>query len=78
MRYYSVYDTAAKEFSPPFPAKTDAVALRHFRNYLDTIPKNVSHNDFDIYFIFDFDDVEGKVSNNEPAVLLYGSLKEEL
>jgi hypothetical protein len=45
---YSVKDVVAQEFSPPFLAKNDEVALRQFSQFLTSL-KGASHSDFKLF-----------------------------
>lgn len=60
MRFYSVYDRVPGEYSPPFPAKNDDVALRTFEQFLSST-KNASHSDFELYELFDMDMDSGSI-----------------
>jgi len=63
---YSVLDTKAAAFAPPFFLHRDEVAIRAFRDaVLDPKhPMSAHPGDYHLYNIGQFDDVDGRVSPN--------------
>lgn len=53
MRLYTIYDRAAEESGPVFPAKNDSVARR---GYMAAIDGSTAHYDFDLYYIGDYNE----------------------
>lgn len=51
---YSIYDKVERKFSFPFTSNTDEGAVRRMKSA--DIFKNVSQNDFELYFVGNFDE----------------------
>lgn len=58
---YSIKDTVAEEFAPPFVANTDGVAVRMFSNALKG---NLYPKDYELYCIGSFDVSLGCVASS--------------
>lgn len=64
-RFYSILDTKAEAYSPPFLAMNDAVASRMFSNSVnqeETTQLFHHPEDFVLFCIGEFDALEGKLS----------------
>lgn len=53
-KLYTIYDRIALEGSPPFIAKNDGVATRHYNQVLDSSP-NVCLQDYRLYCVGEWD-----------------------
>lgn len=51
MRLYAIYDKVAMEAGPVFSAKNDGVAMRQF---LNTMPANVSRQEFQLLAVAEY------------------------
>lgn len=74
--FYSVFDKGAEEYSVPFPAKNNAIAGRNFQQFLDRVPDTLKLDDFDLFYLFTWDDDTGIVTENTPKCVAFGSLFE--
>lgn len=77
MKCYSIHDTAAEYFFPPFFARTDAEASRMFVQSLgDSFPHR---SDYGLYLCGAFDQDTGLLTAHEPKIVLSGlSIAESL
>lgn len=58
---YSIYDSASEQWSPPFVAPKDAVAVRTFEKFLEGLsPYEI--NDFRMYHVGTFSVSDGSFS----------------
>jgi len=48
---YSIYDHGAGEYSPPFIAHNNTVALRNFKSFLESVPKHIGFDEFSLSFL---------------------------
>jgi len=70
MNIYTIHDTAADYYLPPYFAKNDAQAKRMFIGSLgDSFPHR---SDFNLYLIGQFDDNTGNITAQNPASILAG------
>jgi len=72
LQAFSVYDSKAKAFSPPFFQANNALAIRAFTELAnDEGRNNVSRfpEDFSLHHIGEFDDSTGKLSELPPTNL---------
>lgn len=73
MNVYSVKDTKARSFSPPFFQLNHTTALRAFALEVNRAdPQNVVYNnpdDFEIYFVGTFDPDTGVITGQEPDLI---------
>ncbi|AZL82793.1 nonstructural protein [Apis mellifera associated microvirus 27] len=63
-KMYSICDTKAEIFHPPFFKKTHGEAERDFQSIVNE-PKSTLHNhpeDFDLYYLGTYDDTTGKIN----------------
>lgn len=74
----AVFDTAIQAFNRPFFAPATQAAVRSFIdevNRVDTQGQNDLNKhpeDFELYVLFEVNDLEGTVSNNQPTILIRG------
>lgn len=65
-KVYTVRDKAAGIFLPPFFVNTELMAIREFNDLLSQngiIARNPQ--DFDLYYLCEYDEHTGKMSNDE-------------
>jgi hypothetical protein len=68
MKIFAFKDAATGELSPPFIAKNDAVGIRLFKNFRDSLPEN-SKVDFSLLCVGLWSDVNGLITDDlEPMV----------
>lgn len=73
LKIYSIYDTAAKSFAQPFFLHTDAVAIRAFKDNVNSPDSVINKNpeQFTLYTIGLFDDSQGTIlaeASPEPII----------
>lgn len=61
-RLYSILDSVAQDFSAPFISRTDASAVRNYRDFVSKLPENCDKRDFLLYFIGFFDSDKGFIA----------------
>lgn len=63
-KLFTIKDSKAEIYNFPFPALTHGEAERNFKTLVDDPKTQISKypEDFDLYYVGDFDDVEGKFS----------------
>jgi len=63
LKMFSIRDTKGEMFNPPYFAKTHGEAERNFRTLTNDEKSSVNKypEDFDLYYIGDFDDITGKI-----------------
>jgi hypothetical protein len=67
---YTVHDSTAEYFLPPFMAPNDAVARRMF---IGSLGDSFSFRaDFGLYCVGEFDDATGRVTARDPVLVLSG------
>lgn len=59
LRLYSVYDRVAGNYSAPFAAQRDELAIRFFRYSMAQNP--IMAQDSELYFVGEFDPAQGAV-----------------
>lgn len=67
LKMFSIRDSKAEIFNPPFFARSYGEGLRHFQT-LTNDPKATVHlypSDFDLYYIGEYDDLTGKLKSND-------------
>lgn len=70
-RLYSIHDTSAGYFLPPFMALNDAQASRMF---IGSLGDSFSfRQDFNLYHIADFDDESGVLATVDSSIVLRGN-----
>jgi len=64
-KVYSVYDSKGKIFNPPFYSLTHGEAERNFHRVTNDPQTNIHAypNDYDLYYLGEFDDVKGTFSS---------------
>lgn len=66
-KLFSVRDSKAEIFHPPFHKKTHAEALRDFQSIVNTKDENNNINkypeDYDLYYVGNYDDQTGKIDS---------------
>lgn len=53
-KLYSIFDKRAERYAPPFLAKNDAVAARHYQMYVESLTPSM-RNDFSVFRLADWD-----------------------
>lgn len=69
-KIFSVFDSKAEVFSPPFFAQTKGLALRSFTDLVND-PKTTVHQypaDFTMFELGEFDDVKGVVTAHKTPI----------
>lgn len=76
VKWYSIYDDAAKAFMQPFPSSADGLATRMFANLVNDGKSQVSQSpaDFTLFFLTDFDDQTGKFQQVDRPVVVCTAL----
>lgn len=67
LKMFSIRDSKGEIFNPPYYAKTHGEALRSFKT-LSNDPKSTINQypeDFDLYFLGEYDDQTGKLKPND-------------
>lgn len=69
LNVYSVYDKAAKVYSPAFNAQNNAVALRMFDSACKNPDTQVAKypQDYELYLLAEWDDNTGEYKNVSPV-----------
>lgn len=73
---YSVQDTVAGRFFPPFLAPNDETAVRSFRHMVNMSDSPIAHNPFDyrLFRLGDFDENDGQIDVLvSPDLIINGS-----
>jgi len=60
---YSVLDVPAEQFSPPFPARNEAIAGRVMDEMLKNVPEHLKC-EYRLYKVGIWDDVKGKLEHD--------------
>jgi hypothetical protein len=60
---YSIFDTVASEYAPPFVAINNGVAMRAFKRELGDLPDHV-RKDYVLYRIGTFESETGEIARN--------------
>lgn len=69
MNMYSVYDKVSEVFNKPFTEINDNSAKRAFYN---SIEENKSKNDYELYYVGQFDDNTGTIKHHESKRIATG------
>lgn len=77
MNCYSIHDTVAEMFLPPFFARNDGQASRMM---IGSLGDSFTHRaDFNLYRLGSFDDDSGQLTSETPSLVLAGlSISEKL
>lgn len=73
MKLYSIYDCKAAVFARPFPAHNNGHAIRLFSDAVNDSKSDFNRHpeDYALYNLADFDDVEGRIGG-EPVRVING------
>lgn len=74
LEIYSVYDSKAKAFIPPFFLHNKDVALRHFTDTVNDKNSSINKNpgDYALFYLGIFDDNTGEFSDTLKEVIANG------
>lgn len=63
-KLFLIRDSKSETFNPPFAARTHGEAERYFRTLVNNKETSIAKfpEDYDLYFIGDFDDQSGKLA----------------
>lgn len=77
LRAYSVFDSKAKAFIPPFFLQNDAMAVREFTNAVNDPGHkfHVNAEDYSLHSVAGFDDETGMIKAGMHPVLLVTALQ---
>ena len=72
LKMYSIFDRVAEEGSPPFVARTDGVAIRHFMHNLS---KNPNIDDYSLHCVayYDPETMKIQVHQDQPRTVVFTS-----
>lgn len=75
LKCFSIYDSAAEVYSPPFFLKSKGEALRAFSDSINdektTLSKHPEH--FFLFYIGEYDDQKAEFSRQEPTIVSMAS-----
>lgn len=77
IKFYSVRDSAAGAFLPPFCAPTDGLAIRSFMEAVNdqTHSFHKHSSDYTLYLLGEFDDNNGALSPQETPIKLLSAFE---
>lgn len=64
MKLYSVLDVEGETFSPPMPAKNNAIAVRQFAKSLQA--PGIDRDGYQLYLVGEMDEDTGRISPVDP------------
>lgn len=75
LRLYSIYDSVAKQYSSPMPARNDDIAVRHFVRYAQdnkVTPEVVAA--LSLWFLGTMDDETGTINSVSGPIEITGTV----
>lgn len=71
VKVFSIFDKKSRSYRPPFFSYNEETAIRTLRKVAET-DQTISEfpEDFDLYVIGNWDDIEGEIKGTKPAFLI--------
>lgn len=70
LKLYTILDTLAHEFGPPYLSKNDEVAARAFRSTIKQLSTGVNKDEYELYWIGIWDTEKAKITSR-PASKIF-------